>query len=33
MEKTSAPSSANATVYAMGLNNRPSTRCEVNIGK
>ncbi len=33
IEKSSAPSSANATVQAMGLNSRPSTRCSVKIGR
>ena len=33
MENKSAPSSANATVQAMGLNNRPSTRCSVKMGR
>ena len=32
MEKVSAPSRAKATVRAMGLNSRPSTRCSVKIG-
>src|ERR1035438_4175012 len=32
IEKVSAPSRAKATVKAMGLNNRPSTRCSVKIG-
>src|ERR1035438_4144953 len=30
---TSAPSRAKATVHAMGLNNRPSTRCRVKMGR
>ena len=33
IEKISAPSSAKATVQAMGLNSRPSTRCSVKIGR
>ena len=33
MEKINAPSKANATVHAMGLNNRPSTACKVKMGK
>ena len=33
MEKSSAPNSANTTVQAIGLNNRPSTRCNVKMGK
>ena len=32
-EKMMAPSRANATVQAMGLNNRPSTRCNVKMGR
>ena len=32
IEKVSAPSRAKATVKAMGLNSRPSTRCSVKIG-
>ena len=32
IEKVSAPSNAKATVNAMGLNSRPSTRCSVKIG-
>ncbi len=31
--KQQAPNSANATVHAMGLNKRPSTRCSVKIGR
>ena len=31
--KISAPSRAKATVHAMGLNRRPSTRCRVKIGR
>ena len=33
IEKMRAPSRANATVQAIGLNKRPSTRCKVKIGK
>jgi hypothetical protein len=33
MEKISAPSSAKATVQAIGLNSRPSTLCSVKIGR
>jgi len=33
MEKIRAPSRANATVQAIGLNKRPSTACNVKIGK
>ena len=33
MENSNAPSKANATVQAIGLNRRPSTRCSVNIGR
>ena len=33
IENSSAPSRANATVQAMGLNSRPSTRCSVKIGR
>ena len=33
MEKINAPSKANATVQAIGLNNRPSTACKVKIGR
>ena len=32
MENVSAPSSAKATVQAMGLNSRPSMRCSVKMG-
>ena len=31
--RSARPDSANATVQAMGLNNRPSTRCSVKIGR
>ena len=33
MEKSKAPKRANTTVQAIGLNNFPSTRCKVKIGK
>ena len=33
MEKSKAPSKANATVQAIGLNSFPSTRCSVKIGR
>ena len=33
IENISAPSSANATVHAIGLNSRPSTLCSVKIGR
>ena len=33
MEKITAPSSANATVQAIGRKSRPSTRCRVKIGR
>ena len=32
-EKISAPSSAKATVHAIGRNKRPSTACSVKIGR
>ena len=32
-ENVNAPHKANATVHAIGLNNRPSTRCKVKIGR
>ena len=32
MENVSAPNNAKATVQAMGLNSRPSTRCSVKMG-
>ena len=33
IEKTMAPNRAKATVQAMGLNKRPSTRCNVKMGR
>ena len=33
IENISAPSNANATVQAIGLKSRPSTRCSVKIGR
>ena len=33
MEKMMAPNRAKATVQAMGLNKRPSTRCSVKMGR
>ncbi len=33
MEKVMAPSRANATVHAIGLNSLPSMRCSVKIGR
>ncbi len=33
MEKSNAPSNAKATVQAMGLKRRPSTRCRVKMGR
>ena len=33
IENISAPNRANVTVQAMGLNNRPSTRCSVKMGR
>ena len=33
MENVIAPSSANATVHAMGRKSRPSMRCSVKIGR
>ena len=32
IENSSAPNNANATVQAIGLNRRPSTRCSVKMG-
>jgi len=33
IENSRAPAKAKATVHAMGLNKRPSTRCSVKIGR
>ena len=33
IEYSNAPTSAKETVHAMGLNNRPSTLCNVKIGR
>ena len=33
IEKINAPSRAKATVHAIGLNSRPSTRCRVKMGR